>query len=66
MGPDIKPQNVLIGQSGLCKLADFGTASLLTKVQQGKSEPLVGTPQYMAPEMMHGYVGRLAAHLSYG
>jgi len=53
---DIKPQNVLIGQSGRCKLADFGTAALLHKVEQG-GDTVMGTPHYMAPEVVRGQVG---------
>jgi len=56
---DVKPQNVLLGQSGYCKLADFGTASLLTKLEQN-AEMVMGTPHYMAPELIRGQIGRPA------
>ena len=56
---DIKPQNVLIGQTGTCKLADFGMALQHDKVvQDGIS--IEGTPHYMAPETVHGQIGMAA------
>eukprot|EP00667_Euglena_gracilis_P001081 EG_transcript_1081 len=56
---DVKPQNVLIGLDGSAKLADFGTAALLYNVEQG-CETVIGTPHYMAPEVIHGQVGKEA------
>ena len=54
---DVKPQNILIAQSDVCKLSDFGTASILTTSAQNGRDGLMGTPQYMAPEMLRGRVG---------
>ena len=54
---DVKPQNVLLGQDGVCKLADFGTASVLQEGDPG-SQMIVGTPYYMAPETVRGGVGK--------
>jgi len=58
---DVKPQNVLMQQSGLCKLADFGTAAVLQKSEgtatgRGQAE-VIGTPHYMAPEALWGCMG---------
>lgn len=46
---DVKPQNVLISPSGLCKLTDFGVARQLDHEQTLDGVPL-GTRGYMAPE----------------
>lgn len=46
---DLKPQNVLIHKDGVCKLCDFGLAKIMNDtITLG----VVGTWQYMAPEIM--------------
>ena len=46
--PTVQQQKVIARQyAGYCKLTDMG----LAKVTQGKTFTLVGTPDYMAPEV---------------
>ena len=47
---DMKPENVMVDSNGYIKLIDFGTSKLV----QGRTYTLVGTPHYMAPEVIVG------------
>lgn len=50
---DIKSDNILMSMQGEIKLADFGYAAQLTKQKQ-KRNTIVGTPYWMAPELIRG------------
>jgi len=52
---DIKGANILVDNTGICKLTDFGTAKRISALVEGglKDVPsLHGTPNWMAPEVI--------------
>lgn len=52
---DLKPSNILIGEDGVVRLADFGAARIERADESlTLSGELVGTPAYMAPEILRG------------
>lgn len=53
---DVKPENVLISESGQVKVTDFGLArAVTTSTLTGDSDILLGTASYLGPEQVeHG------------
>jgi serine/threonine-protein kinase len=67
MHGDIKPANLLLATDGLLKVTDFGVASLVRRPTARGAAPaddragpprlagaVIGTPEYMAPELLLG------------
>jgi eukaryotic-like serine/threonine-protein kinase len=51
---DLKPKNVMVGEGGASKLADFGVASLQGDPALTATGLVIGSPAYMAPEQVEG------------
>ena len=49
---DLRPANVLVSESGMLKVADFGTSRFLEIAAHGTT--IIGSPPYMAPEQFRG------------
>ena len=47
---DIKPENIMVVANGFIKLIDFGTAKYI----KDRTDTIIGTPEYMAPEVIIG------------
>ncbi|EAR92057.2 CGMP-dependent kinase 9-1 (macronuclear) [Tetrahymena thermophila SB210] len=53
---DIKPENIMVDHAGYLKLIDMGTAKIM-KSKAGtvtRTFTIIGTPHYMAPEVISG------------
>lgn len=52
---DVKPENVLLdADSGTARLTDFGIARIIDGPRRTRATRIVGTPDYLAPEVIEG------------
>ncbi|MEU5975183.1 serine/threonine-protein kinase [Streptomyces sp. NPDC047315] len=68
---DVKPENVLLDMTGAigpggahpALLTDFGVAKLIDTARRTKSTKIIGTPDYLAPEIVEGLPPRAAVDI---
>ena len=53
---DLKPANVMLSFDRNYKLIDFGISTTVIGSQRTNSRTLVGTPKFMAPELLDGFL----------
>jgi serine/threonine protein kinase len=51
---DVKPENILVNDEGMFKLADLGIAARLSSDGVAKQDRIFGSPHYVAPEQARG------------
>jgi eukaryotic-like serine/threonine-protein kinase len=51
---DVKPENVMVRKDGILKLMDFGVAQIMDLERMTVTGQLLGSPAYMAPEILEG------------
>jgi serine/threonine-protein kinase len=51
---DVKPANILLRHDGIAKLADLGIATAAERTAITRSDVVLGTASYMAPEQLAG------------
>jgi serine/threonine-protein kinase len=62
---DVKPENVLLagGVPGGARLTDFGIARIIEESQKARRTTVIGTPEYLAPEVADGATPTAASDL---
>lgn len=63
---DVKPDNILLDRCGHLKLADFGSAARLIKGGTLTNGIPVGTPDYIAPEVLQSMDNKISRSTGYG
>jgi serine/threonine-protein kinase len=59
---DVKPQNILVTDSGRVKITDFGIARALSSISPDERHQVVwGSPQYFSPEQAAGFPPTMAS-----
>lgn len=51
---DVKPDNIFVLQNGNIKVADFGIAKMIRVSDRTHTDVIIGTPNYIAPEVILG------------
>ncbi|MBI2568667.1 MAG: extracellular solute-binding protein [Candidatus Schekmanbacteria bacterium] len=51
---DLKPANILVDMAGRARLMDFGIALIPSAPVKTRTGDVMGTPQYLAPEVIRG------------
>src|SRR5262245_36034628 len=51
---DVSPQNILVGEDGSARVADFGIARVVGRAQTTNKNVLKGKLGYMSPEQLQG------------
>ncbi|MBI5364593.1 MAG: serine/threonine protein kinase [Planctomycetes bacterium] len=54
---DVKPSNVIVDADGRARLIDFGLARVGSEARMTFSADVLGTPQYLAPEVIDAGIG---------
>jgi Protein kinase domain len=52
---DLKPGNLLVGDDGTVKIADFGISRATGDIAVTRADVVAGTPAYLAPEIARGH-----------
>ncbi len=55
---DLKPGNIMIADSGIAKVMDFGVAKKVAGGAKKEAKNLAGTPAYMSPEQQQGIMSK--------